>query len=60
MVSPDDIAKPKFMIDGMVHVVGSNECCSPFSKPCECGGILHCEAVFDGEWYKCDKCGRDA
>ena len=50
----------KFEMDGIEHTVGDDsQCCSPFALKCDCGGILHYQPVWGGQYYECDLCHKD-
>ena len=47
-----------FLMDDNEHIIGDNECCGIFGEKCKCGGIMHFQFVYDGIFYRCDRCGK--
>ncbi len=57
LISLQDII---FCMDSDVHTKFiTTGCCHTFGKKCKCGGWMHYQAVYNGEYYKCEKCLRE-
>ena len=47
-----------FLMGGNEHLVGDLSCCK--EGKCECGGLIHLQAILGGQFCRCDKCGKYA
>jgi hypothetical protein len=49
-----------FFMDGSEHTKEDETgCCGSFGKKCECGGFMHYQPVYGGQYYKCEQCGKE-
>jgi len=49
--------EPIFCMDCNEHYLEAPSCCcGSFGKKCKCGGFMHYQPVYGGEYYKCEEC----
>ncbi len=44
------------LMDGEEHLVEDPSCCD--EGKCKCGGLIHFQPVYGGQFRRCDKCGK--